>query len=80
MCEFSLPLAELGPTPKKMFSARIDQFVEVSACPIERLPLELDFDFRAPAPEKPATPYFIRVLQLDEAKAWTSPFYVSAKK
>ena len=75
---FELDLAELGRTPRRFYERPIDQFLEVFACPIEGLPQSLAFRFTAPAPAKPDTPYFVRVRQLDEAKAWTSPFYVSA--
>lgn len=76
---FSMPLADLTPEPKQLYEAPIDQFLEVMALPLVALPREMAVNFTAPPPDKPQTPYFIRVRQLDEAKAWTSPFYVSKK-
>ncbi len=78
-CSFSLPVAELTPTPRRMYEAPIDQFCEVFAAELEGLPREMELDFKAPPPGTPQVPYFVRVRQLDEAKAWTSPFYVTAK-
>ncbi|MCH9046521.1 MAG: DUF3604 domain-containing protein [SAR324 cluster bacterium] len=75
--EFSIDLAELSPSPRRMMEKPIDQFLELSLCPIEALPLSLPFRFGAPPPDQPETPYFVRVVQLDEGKAWSSPFYVS---
>lgn len=74
---FDLDVAELGPAPRRLYEQPIDQFLDVLAFPVAALPLSLPFRFTAPAPEKPETPYFVRVRQLDEAKAWTSPFYVT---
>lgn len=76
---FSLPLAELTAEPRQLYEAPIDQFLEVFALPLARLPREMEVNFTAPPPEAEQVPYFIRVRQLDEAKAWTSPFYVTSK-
>ena len=74
---FSLPLAELTAQPRRLFEAPIDQFLEVFALPLESLPRQVELNFTAPPPATPQVPYFVRVRQLDEAKAWTSPFYVT---
>ncbi len=75
---FEIDLAKVEIQPKRMFEAPIDQFLEISLCPYAELPMSMSFSFTAPPPSLPETPYFIRVRQIDEAKAWTSPFYVSS--
>ena len=76
-CTFSLPLAEITRNARTMFEAPIDQFLEVFTVCLEKLPSAMSFNFSAQPPDAPQVPYFIRVRQLDEAKAWTSPFYVT---
>ncbi|MCZ6729446.1 MAG: DUF3604 domain-containing protein [SAR324 cluster bacterium] len=76
-CSFSIPLADLTTAPRRFYEAPIDQFCEVFAAPLEGLPWQMEFNFSAPPPDQPQVPYFVRVRQLNEAKAWSSPFYVS---
>lgn len=77
--EFAIEVADLAWTPRRLYEKPIDQFLEVFTCPVESLPLSLPFRFTVAPPDEPATPYFVRVRQLDEAKAWTSPFYVTRR-
>ena len=74
---FEMALEEISSEPQRLFEAALDQFLEVQRCPLEQLPLDAAFAFEVPSPMVRDTPFFVRVRQLDEGKAWSSPWFVS---
>lgn len=73
---FELDLATVGANPTRLFEAPLDQRVEAYACNASQLPKSIETTFDVDVDHGEERPYFLRVTQLDEGKAWTSPFYV----
>jgi hypothetical protein len=78
VADVDLDLAALGPTPTTLFEAPLDRRIEALALRRDSLPLEAEAEFSLAIDHDEALPYFLRITQLDEGRAWTSPFYVSA--
>lgn len=84
---FALDLASLDPASldgyvvdpgaRTMFEAPLDQRVEVAGLRPGSLSHVLDATFEVDAEPGLEVPYYLRVTQLDEGKAWTSPFYLT---
>jgi hypothetical protein len=51
--------------------------VEVGPAPKEDGPRRVDLSFRDEAPLGGEQPYWVRVVQVDREKAWSSPVYVA---
>jgi hypothetical protein len=75
---FDLDLAQIGRGPTRMFEAPLDQLVEVCGYQRAGLPMRLEHEFSLEIEHAQEVPYFIKVTQVDEGKAWTSPFFVRA--
>lgn len=72
----SAPLGEIGRNPRRLHEAPLDQRVEVFAVHLASLPTYVNASFDIDVDHDDEQPYFVRVTQLDEGRAWTSPFYV----
>ncbi|MCP4404105.1 MAG: DUF3604 domain-containing protein [bacterium] len=77
VCELKINVQELTEKPQNFFQAKIDRFVEASSIGSENPSLTLNTEFSLDFRGDRETPYFLRILQLDEGKAWTSPWYVT---
>lgn len=73
-----IDLAALTRDPHVLFEAPLDQLAEAFVCHEESLPRYLEARFDLDIAHRAQLPYFLRVTQLDEGKAWTSPFYLVA--
>jgi hypothetical protein len=74
---FSISLENLRQEPQLLYTEPLDQRVEVLACCQASLSPVAETSFSFSVDHDQAVPYFLRVTQLDEGKAWTSPFYVA---
>ncbi len=79
VCGFKIDVSELTRDPKTFFQSEVDRFAEAFLISADNLSNELSAEFTFDFKGNQDTPYFIRVLQLDEGKAWTSPWYVTEK-
>ncbi len=75
--DLEFELDSLGRQPTTLFEAPLDQRVEALVLERKSLPLELETAFELEIDHIEEMPYFLRVTQLDEGRAWTSPFYVA---
>ena len=73
---FTLDLTDLSAEPEVLFEAPLDRRVEAVAVDALALPREVEARFSFAVDHDDEVPYFLRITQLDEGKAWTSPFYV----
>jgi hypothetical protein len=73
-CE--LDLGSLGRAPVRLYEAPLDQRVEALGIRREALGRHVATTFAADVDHRDERPYFLRVTQVDEGRAWTSPFYV----
>ncbi len=78
VADIDLELATLGREPRTLFAAPLDRRIEALALHRDSLPLEATTTFSWAVDHPEERPYFLRVTQLDEGKAWTSPFYLAA--
>ena len=53
------------------------KWVDVGPAPREDGPCRAEFTFRDEAPLSGAQPYWVRVVQVDREKAWSSPVYAN---
>ncbi len=72
-----LELEHLGNEVTGLFTAPLDQRVEAAALHQASLPLDVKTTFALNVDHLEQRPYFLRVTQLDEGRAWTSPFYIA---
>lgn len=72
----AIDVADVGRHPLRLHEAPLDQRVEVFAVNRGSLPILTNSIFEVDVEHADEQPYFLRVTQLDEGKAWTSPFYV----
>ncbi len=79
VCKCNINLADLTKEPQNFYQAEIDQFLEIFLISDEKSDSTINTKFSLNFDGERETPYFIRVLQLDESKAWTSPWYVTTK-
>ena len=74
--DVAFALDDLDHEARSFYEAPLDQRVEAMACRQDALPREVRTSFSLEVDHDEEVPYFLRVTQIDEAKAWTSPFYV----
>ena len=75
--DLDLDLSTLVREPRTLFAAPLDRRVEALALHRASLPLALDTAFSLAVDHREELPYFLRITQLDEGRAWTSPFYIA---
>ncbi|MHA2304436.1 MAG: DUF3604 domain-containing protein [Candidatus Hodarchaeales archaeon] len=73
---FSFQLNQLN-KPLVIDAGKIDQKVEVSRAPEKDPPSHVKFEFTDEEVKPGMNPYYIRVLQNDGEKAWSSPLYIN---
>jgi hypothetical protein len=74
--KFSFQLDQLN-EPLVINAGEIDQKVEVSRIPEIEPPSHVKFEFTDEEVKAGMNPYYIRVLQNDGEKAWSSPLYIN---
>jgi hypothetical protein len=72
----SLALGELEDGPVELNAGGIDMKVVFEYLPMD-LGLEVELSFAEPGLPPGCHPYWVRVLQMDGAKAWSSPIYAT---
>ncbi len=55
----------------------MDLQVQVEYLPLGLKSRQCQFTFEDPSPVRGCRPYYIRLTQVDGARAWTSPFFVT---
>ena len=73
---FSRPLADLRHESHRVEAGGLDCAVEIGPAPNPSAPREVELEFRDPAPLHGEHPYWVRLLQTDQERAWSSPVYV----
>ena len=76
----ALDLAEVRRDPTRHHEAPLDQRIEVLGVREGALPRSVVTSFTVDVDHGDEHPYFLRVTQIDEGRAWTSPFYVRARR
>ncbi len=76
LTSFSLVLAELGDGVHCVEAGGEELRVEVEYLPLGTGAKGCAFTWRDPAPVPGCQPYYVRLTQVDGARAWSSPFYI----
>jgi len=80
ICSFITALDDLGAEPLKLQAGGIDQRVEVSRLPAQDLPQVAQIEFADTHAPEGDLAYWVRVVQEDGARAWSSPIFVSLQR
>ena len=75
-CSFEFDLEQVRRAPMVVDAGGQGKYVEVGPAPAEDGPQRLELGFRDTAPLAGEWPYWVRVVQVDRARAWSSPVYV----
>ena len=75
--DIELELERLDNKVNRLFTAPLDQRVEATALHRASLPLDVKTTFTLNVDHLEQRPYFLRITQLDEGRAWASPFYIA---
>ncbi|MFH1571258.1 MAG: DUF3604 domain-containing protein, partial [Gemmatimonadota bacterium] len=73
---FDLALTSLDEGPRVVPAGGVDLQVRVEYLPLGVQGRSCAFQFTDPEPPVGCTPYYVRLTQVDGARAWTSPFYI----
>jgi len=76
IANFDLKLSDLGDEPYVVQAGGVDLQVQVEHLPLGLQSRTCDFSFVDESPVSGCSPYYVRLTQVDGARAWTSPFYV----
>ena len=76
-CEFEFDPEQVREQPLQVAAGGASKRVEVGPAPKEDGPRRVDLSFRDEAPLGGEQPYWVRVVQVDREKAWSSPVYVA---
>ncbi|MEZ4618861.1 MAG: hypothetical protein R2867_25555 [Caldilineaceae bacterium] len=55
----------------------VNKRVSIGPAPREDGPTAVELSYRDSRPQHGETPYWVRVIQVDQARAWGSPVYVT---
>lgn len=75
--QFSFPLAHVLKTPLARHAGGLDCKVTVGPAPDDNAPTRASLTFRDHETRSRTCAYWVRVTQIDQAQAWSSPVYVS---
>ena len=75
-CSFEFGIKQVQRAPMVVEAGGVGKFVEVGSAPAEEGPQRLEMEFRDTAPLDGEWPYWVRVVQVNRARAWSSPVYV----
>ena len=76
-CRFEFDADEVLREPMRVDGGGASKRVVVGPAPIEDGPRQVEFCWRDEAPVSGEQAYWVRVVQVDQEKAWSSPVYVS---
>jgi len=77
---FDLDLVELRDEPYGVAAGGVDLKVEVEYLPLGVQDRACSFEFVDEEPVAGCQPYYVRLTQVDGARAWSSPFYIHARE
>ena len=75
-CTFDFGLEQVLRAPGVVGAGGESKFVEVGPAPAEDGPQRIELEYRDSSPLAGEWPYWVRVVQVDRARAWSSPVYV----
>ncbi len=75
-CSFDFRLEQVLRAPMVVKAGGEGKFVEVGPAPAEDGPQRIELEYRDTSPLEGEWPYWVRVVQVDRARAWSSPVYV----
>ena len=79
-CELTLSLQEVRSAVTQIDAGGLSRKVEFGPAPDESGPLKVEFSWTDEEPLAPGTyPYWVRVVQVDQSMAWSSPVYVTRR-
>ena len=76
-CVFAFDLGQVQQKPQRIDAGGASKWVEIGPAPREHGPRRAEFTFCDPAPLSGTQPYWVRVVQVDREKAWSSPVYAT---
>ena len=76
IASFDLDLAQLNDEPHVVEAGGVDLEVRVEYLPLGLQSRSCEFTFTDREPVSGCSPYYVRLTQVDGARAWTSPFYM----
>jgi hypothetical protein len=76
-CCFDFSLNQVSTAPLVVAAGGVERQVQIGPAPCAEGPRKAELSFRDMQPVEGASPYWVRVVQVDQAKAWSSPVYVS---
>lgn len=76
-CSFDFALNSARLAPLVVDAGPVNKCVEVGPAPREDGPTAVDLSYRDTQPLSGEAPYWVRVVQVDQARAWSSPVYVT---
>jgi hypothetical protein len=76
---FEIALREITASPKIFSGQGVDTSVAVRRLPDAPFPTELEFAFTHAKPPSDLNAYFVRVVQEDGGRAYSSPFYIQTR-
>ncbi len=78
-CSFDFALNQVRLAPLVVDAGAVNRRVMVGPAPREDGPDAVELSYRDTKPLPGEAPYWVRVVQVDQAKAWSSPVYVTRK-
>lgn len=78
-CRFDFALNQIRLAPLVVDAGGVNRRVSIGPAPREDGPNTVELSYRDTKPLRGESPYWIRVVQVDQARAWSSPIYVTQK-
>jgi len=79
-CSFNFVLGEVMMEPKLVECGGVNRHVLAGPAPNENGPLSADLSYQDSRDLEGVFPYWVRVTQIDQARAWSSPVFVTRSK
>lgn len=76
-CSFSFARSQIARAPLVVAAGGVGRMVTIGPAPEESASREAELSFRDTLPRAEEVPYWIRVIQVDRQKAWSSPVFVT---
>ena len=76
-CSFEFALNQVRLAPLVVDAGGVGRFVSVGPAPAEDGSRNIELSYRDTQPLAGTQPYWVRVVQVNRAKAWSSPVYVT---
>ncbi|MBV7335518.1 DUF3604 domain-containing protein [Chloroflexi bacterium TSY] len=87
LCRFDSPVStfefsknQVRGAPMTIEAGYVNSCVQIGPAPKEDGPHQIELSYLDTKPLIGETPYWIRVVQVDQEKAWSSPVYISSEK